>query len=758
MLGSTTYFSATGQVRHNQLTASPSVESRPPSVPADTVPSYRTDLDGLRGLAIVLVACFHIWFGRVSGGVDVFLTLSGYFFVGSLLRHVIVSQDDRATLWHTVDPTKRLTRLARRLLPALVAILIVISLGTLLIFPQTRWVSTGKEVIASLFYYQNWHLAFNSQDYTAASSANSPLQHLWSMSVQGQFFVITMLTALVFAGAIKLLVRAGVTKLADPTVIRVVVFLAILGVAAVSFYWAHMRMEVNQQFNYYDTISRAWEPLAGGLLAIWMPKWRVPNVIRSLVAIVALGMIITCGWWIVGVEQYPGPWALVPVLSTLAIIWAGATGLQHGPKTDQPMVNQGLSTRQMVWLGSISYALYLWHWPLLIFYLTWRDKNHASIVEGTVLIAVSIAMAWLTKRYIEEPLRAPRSVSIHKESPPHKGSPTRHHHAAHAAPVSPWRERMLNYTTVVTTMLVVGAILMTAGFKAWDYHVEHMTVDTTNLDPRVYPGARALLENAPVPHVDPQPSPLQVVKDLPATSFNGHISDFKDDGVHVGVYGDPLATKTIALAGGSHAEMWITALDAIGKQNHFKIKTYLKMGCPLSTELVPKQAGVPYPQCHDWVEKVVPQIIADKPDAVFTNSTRPRDYEPGDWVPDDYLPIFDQFGEAGIPVLGIRDTSWPHNGAGSINTPDCLSNNDVDECSTSRASSFAATNPTLDIVQEHPNVLPLDLTDGMCTETQCPAVVGNIIVYHDLHHLSATFVRSLIPELQRQMQAALPWT
>ncbi len=758
MLGSNTDFSATGQVRHNQLTATPSVDSRPPSVPADTVPSYRTDLDGLRGLAIVLVACFHIWFGRVSGGVDVFLTLSGYFFVGSLLRHVIVSQDDRATLWHTVNPTKRLTRLARRLLPALVAILIVISLGTLLIFPQTRWVSTGKEVIASLFYYQNWHLAFNSQDYTAASSANSPLQHLWSMSVQGQFFVLTMLTALAFAGAIKLLVRAGVKKLADPTVIRVVVFVAILGVAAVSFYWAHMRMEVNQQFNYYDTISRAWEPLAGGLLAIWMPKWRVPNVIRSLVAIVALGMIITCGWWIVGVEQYPGPWALVPVLSTLAIIWAGATGLQHGPTTDQPKVNQGLSTPQMVWLGSISYALYLWHWPLLIFYLTWRDKDHASIVEGTVLIAVSIAMAWLTKRYIEEPLRAPRSVSIHKESPPHKGSPTRHHHAAHAAPVNPWRARMLNYTTVVTTMLAVGAILMTVGFKAWDYHVAHMTVDTTDLDPRVYPGARALLENAPVPHVDPQPSPLQVVKDLPATSFNGHISDFKDDGVHVGVYGDPLATKTIALAGGSHAEMWITALDILGKQNHFKVKTYLKMGCPLSTELIPKQAGVPYPQCHDWVEKVVPQIIADRPDAVFTNSTRPRDYEPGDWVPDDYLPIFDQFGEAGIPVLGIRDTSWPHNGEGSINTPDCLSNNNVDECSTSRASSFAPTNPTLDIVRDHPNVLPLDLTDGMCTETQCPAVVGNIIVYHDLHHLSATFVRSLVPELQRQMQAALPWT
>lgn len=742
------------------MTAAPSIETRPPAAPADTVPSYRTDLDGLRGLAIVLVACFHIWFGRVSGGVDVFLTLSGYFFVGSLLRHVIVSaQNEQAGLWPAINPVRRLTRLGRRLLPALVAILVVISLGTLLIFPETRWRATGQEVIASLFYYQNWHLAFNSQDYTAASSANSPLQHLWSMSVQGQFFVLTMLTALAVAGIITVLVRAGVRKLADPMVVRILIGVSLLGVAAVSFYWAHMRMDVNQQFNYYDTISRVWEPLAGGLLAVWMPKWRVPNVVRNIVAVAALGLIITCGWWIVGVEQYPGPWALVPVLSTLAIIWSGATALQHGLKSGQPVVNHALSARQMVWLGSISYSLYLWHWPLLIFYLTWRDKNHASIVEGTVLIAVSIAMAWLTKRYIEEPLRAPRSVSLHKENPTHKGTPTRHHDPTHAAAVNPWRARLLDYTTVVTSVLIVSAVVMTAGFKAWDYHVTHMTVDTTKLDPRVYPGARALLDNAPVPHVDPQPSALQVVNDLPVTSFNGHISNFDDTGVHVGVYGDPLATKTIALAGGSHAEYWITALDIIGKQNHFKVKTYLKMGCPLSTELVPKQRGVPYPQCHDWVQKVVPQIIADKPDALFTNTTRPRNDGPGDWVPRDYLPIFDQFLQANIPILGIRDSSWPHNADGPINTPDCLANTrDSDNCDTARAASFAPTNPTLDIVQDHPNVLPLDLTDGMCNDRTCPAVVGNITVYHDWHHLSATYVRSLTAELQRQMQAALPWT
>lgn len=740
------------------MTATPTVDKRNASVPADSVPTYRTDLDGLRGLAIVLVACFHIWFGRVSGGVDVFLTLSGYFFIGSLLRHTIVSQDDRATLWTTVNPVKRLTRLARRLLPALVAILIVISLGTLLIFPQTRWLATGREVIASLFYYQNWFLAFNSQDYTAASSANSPLQHLWSMSVQGQFFVVTMLTALAFAGAIKLLAQTCSKKFADPTVIRVLVGGAILGVAAVSFYWAHMRMGVNQQFNYYDTISRAWEPLAGGLLAVWMPKWRVPNAIRNLVSITALVLIVTCGWWIVGVEQYPGPWALVPVLSTVAIIWAGGTAHQVGTTVERPAVNNALAARRMVWLGSISYALYLWHWPLLIFYLTWSDKNHASIVEGSVLIAVSIALAWLTKRYIEEPLRAPRSVSIHKDNPPHKGSPTRHHQATHAAAVNPWRVRLLGYSTVVGSILLVSAIVMTVGFKAWEYHATHMKVDTTNLDPRVYPGAHALLDGVPVPHVDPQPSPLAVGNDLPVTSFNGHISDFEDGDVHIGEYGDLFATKTIALAGGSHAEMWITALDILGKQNHFKVRTYLKMGCPLTAEAQPKQSGVPYPQCREWVDKVMPMIIADRPDAVFTNSTRPRDNNPGDWVPDDYLPIFDQFAQAGIPVLGMRDSPWPHNGGGAINTPDCLSKSSNKDCSATRASGLSPTDPTLDIVPKFPNVHPIDLSDGICDPTTCPAVVGNIIVYKDWHHLSATYIRSLIPELQRQMRAALPWT
>ncbi|MFW0787124.1 acyltransferase family protein [Gordonia sp. CPCC 206044] len=709
-----------------------------------TVPAYRTDLDGLRGIAITLVACFHIWFGRVSGGVDVFLTLSGYFFIGSLLRHAIHSQAAHVTFRDTLNPWPRLKRLLRRLLPALFTVLIAVAVLTVVVMPQTRWVNIGHELVASALYYQNWHLALNSQDYLAASSANSPLQHIWSMSVQGQFFVGMLLIALVFAGIVKLAPRV-IPALSDPRAVRALVATGVIGLAAVSFYWAHMRMAVNQEFNYYDTFSRLWEPLAGGLLAIWLPSWRVPRWIRNSLALIGLGLIVTCGWWIDGVQSYPGPKALVPVLSTLVIIWAGATALEKPrPGRDDPQslpaVNRALATRVPVWLGTIAYSLYLWHWPLLIFYLTWRDKNDASVLEGVVLIALSLVLAWLTKRYIEDPLRGGGRSKL-TEAPTHG------------------RPRWLGYASVVTSILVVATLATGVGIKVWERHVSNIQVDTKNLDPRLYPGARALLNGYPVPALDPQPSPLMVIKDFPETSTDGYMSSFEDPEIHVGVYGDPNATKTIALIGGSHAEFWISALNTLGMRNHFKVTTYLKMGCPMSTELVPKQQGVPYPQCHDWVMRVMKKVKADKPDAVFTNSTRPRDYQSGDWVPPSYPPIFDEFLGAGISVLGMRDTPWPKGPQGAIDTPTCLADGGTAEsCGTRRAAALAPEDPARELARTRPDFHPLDMTAGICNETLCPAVVGNIIVYKDWHHLSATYVRSLTDELGRQLALALPWT
>src|SRR5699024_10203731 len=130
-------------------------------------------------------------------------------------------------------------------------------------------------------------------------------------------------------------------------------------------------------------------------------------------------------------------------------------------------------------------------------------------------------------------------------------------------------------------------------------------------------------------------------KDLPTSTKDGCISDFGNPALINCGYGDTNATRTIALAGGSHAEHWLTALDLLGRMLHFKVVTYLKMGCALSTEEIPLIMGsnAPYPQCHEWVQKTMAKLVADRPDYVFTTSTRPWNIKPGDVMPAGYVGI-----------------------------------------------------------------------------------------------------------------------
>src|SRR5271168_5248021 len=165
---------------------------------------YRHDLDGLRVIAIALVAMFHVWFGRVSGGVDVFLALSGFFFGGKILRAAL----NPAV---SLSPVAEVIRLVRRLLPALVVVLAGCALLTILVQPETRWETFADQSLASLGYYQNWELANTASDYLRAGEAVSPLQHIWSMSVQGQFYIGFLLLvagcAYVFRGLFRGLFR-----------------------------------------------------------------------------------------------------------------------------------------------------------------------------------------------------------------------------------------------------------------------------------------------------------------------------------------------------------------------------------------------------------------------------------------------------------------------------------------------------------------------------------------------------------------------
>ncbi|OBY30994.1 acetyltransferase [Mycolicibacter kumamotonensis] len=697
---------------------------------------YRHDLDGLRGIAIALVAVFHVWFGRVSGGVDVFLALSGFFFGGKLLR---VALNPSSSL----SPMPDLIRLVRRLLPALVVVLAGCAALTIWIQPQTRWETFADQSLASLGYYQNWELARTASDYLRAGEAVSPLQHIWSMSVQGQFYLSFLLLIFGFAYAFRRLLR---TRLRS----AFVVLLTALTVA--SFWYAIVAHQSNQALAYYNSFARAWELLLGVLAGALIPYIRWPMWLRTAVATLALAAILSCGALIEGVQEFPGPWALVPVGATVALILAGANRHAH-PSTNGklPWPNRWLAAGPLVTLGAMAYSLYLWHWPLLIFWLSYTGHRHASVLEGAGILLLSGVLAYLTTRLVEDPLRY---------RAPAGAGPT---------PVLtiPWRKPSAGWwkrpTLALGSTVVLLGVALTATSFTWREHVTVQRASGTELaklSKDDYPGARALIKHQRVPKLRMRPTILEAKKDLPRSTRDGCISTFTNPSLINCTYGDPEATRTVALAGGSHAEHWLPALDILGQKHHFKVVTYLKMGCPLSTEKVPLIMGnnAPYPQCYEWVGKTMDRLIADHPDFVFTTATRPWNIKPGDVMPGTYIGIWKKLSEHKIPILGVRDTPWLVRDGQPFQPADCLaSGGDAVSCGIKRSEVLVDRNPTLDFVERFPLLKPLDLSDAVCDKEICRAVEGNVLIYHDSHHLSATYMRTMTGELGRQMGPATGW-
>ena len=702
----------------------------PPAAPVAAAPPvamgtrstgfYRHDLDGLRGVAILLVAMFHVWFGRVSGGVDVFLALSGFFFGGKIIRAAL----NPAV---RLSPPAEVVRLVRRLVPALVVVLAGCAVLTILVQPQTRWETFADQSLASLGYYQNWELANTASDYLRAGEAVSPLQHIWSMSVQGQFYVAF------------LLLIAGCAYLFRGGRLRTVFLLLLTALTVASFVYAIVAHQDNQTTAYYNSFARAWELLLGALAGALVPRVRWPGWLRTAVATAALAAILACGAVIDGVREFPGPWALVPVGATVLMILAGAN---LGAGNDgMPLPNRLLATGPLVALGTMAYSLYLWHWPLLIFWLSYTGHRHANFVEGTALLLVSGALAYLTTRLVEDPLRY------------------------RATPVAaiPWLARLRRPTLVLGSAVVLLGVTLTATSFTWRQHVTVLRAagkELSVLNTQDYPGARALTEHVRVPALPIRPTVLEVKDDLPDSTRDGCISDFVNPTVVNCTYGDLTATRTIALAGGSHAEHWLPALQLLGTLHHFKVVTYLKMGCPLSTEEVPLIMGnnAPYTQCREWVQRTMNKLVADRPDYVFTTTTRPWNIKSGDVMPATYIGIWQTLSDNNIPILGMRDTPWLVKDGKPFDPADCLAKGrSPQSCSIKRSQLLSDRNQTLDFVAQFPLLKVLDMSDAICRADICRPVEGNVLIYHGAHHLSPTYVRTMTTELGRQIGAATGW-
>ena len=348
-------------------------------VTAPARPRHRADIEGLRAVAAVLIAVYHIWFGTVSGGVDVFLLLTGFLITGSLVR--AMERDGRiafGAFW---------TKLVKRLFPAGAVVLGAVLVLTYLFFPRSQWTTVIDDVRAAVLYYGNWHLAAGSVDYMADNSAASAVQHFWSLAVQGQFYLLwPVLITLAGLIAVRLGVRVRRVAFAAVGIVFVVSLAYSLWITATEPVWA-----------YFDTGARLWELALGGMLALVVHRVNLPGTLRMIAGWLGLAGLVLCGLIIGDSIPYPGFASLWPTTAALLIILAGAGEAANGRFS----ANRLLGARPLTWLGGHAYTLFLWHWPVLIVYLELTERVRPSMTGGLMVLASSFAAALFTTRVIE---------------------------------------------------------------------------------------------------------------------------------------------------------------------------------------------------------------------------------------------------------------------------------------------------------------------------------------------------------------------
>ncbi|SDJ84884.1 acyltransferase family protein [Microbulbifer yueqingensis] len=335
---------------------------------------YRRDIDGLRALAVLPVVFAHAGLPGFSGGyvgVDVFFIISGYLITGILLREIRQGRFSLADFYE---------RRARRILPALFAVLAACTALSWFILPPDLLEGYARSVLATVLFVSNFWFWRSSGDYFGQAAEWEPLLHTWSLAVEEQFYVFFPLLLCLLAGK-----RMG-------TVIAAVAVLSLCSLAASAWFTS-----AQPQAAYFLTFTRIWELGLGALLAAGaLPGSRQ----RALVELVAAAGLVAILYSVVAYDAatpFPGVAALLPCGGAVALIWAGAQG--------RPAATRLLSSPVFVGIGLVSYSLYLWHWPVLVYTRLLQGSAELALVPALAAIGIALLLAWFSWRWVEQPFR-----------------------------------------------------------------------------------------------------------------------------------------------------------------------------------------------------------------------------------------------------------------------------------------------------------------------------------------------------------------
>ncbi len=720
---------------------------------------FRPDVEGLRAVAVVAVILFHANLLGVSGGfigVDVFFVLSGFLITRLLVRELASTG--------TLSLREFWARRMRRLLPAsLLVVLATVVVGVTLLSALAQR-DLAIDTVASGTYTANFVFANRLGDYFGAQLGEtlpSPLLHMWSLAVEEQFYVV-------WPVLLVLLTR-------KPRQYRRLLIGVIGGLFVAGTVLSMWMTSTSPASAYYLLPARMNELLAGAAVALSaVAIGRIPATWRAWIAWAGLAAITVALFTYDGTIAFPGLAALVPVLGTVAVILGG------GPDRLTWSPAWWLEHPALQWIGKHSYALYLWHWPVLVLAAAkWGDL---SVFGRLFAVAVAVGLAALSFRFVENPTR-------------------------HSAWLTARPERSLAIGTVFClTLTAVGWNVARAnqgelaGGGAVDAPVLEVvdaedpgpdatvadsaaadrtttpaaadatksTTSTTLAFPKAPSGALAKLTAATqrvlAQSLAPAPVPSNMKPSLRSARARSQV--YTDGCVNVPAnsalrlckYGVKNSSKVMLLTGDSHAAQWFEAINAIAVKRGYALVVLVKSGCPIPSVSLPTpvlRAACPkfHENVYDWITKNKPAVVvASSSYEMPKNGEVAYDLPAPKWAAGVEISLA-RLREVSDNVVLIGDNP------SSVKDPvECLARNlkNASKCNTARDDAVRVDRRSAEVASSAAHgVLFVDTADWFCGPETCPAVVGNILMRRDRTHMTAAAALFLRPLLETAMSTAL---
>lgn len=630
------------------------------------------EVQGLRAIAVLLVVLCHAGLGGFSGGfigVDLFFVISGFLITGQLLREA--EQQNR------IDFPAFFARRLRRLLPSLAVVILSSMLAAYLLLPTEQAERLLRSSPFASSWTSNFHFAFLEHDYFDAFAERDLFQHSWSLAVEEQFYLVWPAVLLIL---LNLSQRTRISVLLPG--LAVLAALSLAGCIWVS------NLQPMQAF--YQMPFRIWQFAMGAIVFIQahkrMQSAPARRTCRRILLTVGLLLIALGSLTLNEQIVYPGAWALLPTVAAALILWAVTHSRAHSL----------LGSVLLTWIGDRSYAIYLWHWPVLVMAFALGLPANPSAL--TYCLMFTLLLAALSYRLIELPC---------------------------------WKGRLSKASPRLSLLL---GLLCMAGLVALSQHL-------------------------PTPQSSaPRPQDLasRIRQDVPPLYARNCDSSYRSADLNPCEFSSGSPAKTVVLIGDSIGVQWFSAISALYPTPEWKIIVLTKSSCPIVDQPVFNQNGTPFKNCLEWRNSAIQHIQSIEPEAIFLGSAINYGYNAEQWKTgiQSILKKLTHRTQSITAIVGTPELSF--DAPSCINRKQNLEIQLTEECSErhDQARSDTITLAFEKAAKEFNNVTVLDFSRDICPNGVCQALTGaGKPIFRDTIHLTDSFIKSFTPTFKEKLKS-----